>query len=73
MSQSHFMEAGACFISAVEKLMSCKKNGGQCICLSHSTCLRALNCLFSISGGGLKTAKDREASRGNGEREGERA
>lgn len=50
-----------------------KKMVGNVLLFSHSTCLRALNCLFSISGGGLETAKDREASRGNGEREGERA
>lgn len=55
-------------VSAMEKLMSCKKLVGNVLLFSRSTCLRALNCLFSISGGGLKTAKDRETSRGNGER-----
>lgn len=49
-----------------------KKLVGNVLLFSRSTCLRALNCLFSISGGGLKTAKG-ETSRGNGERGGERA
>ena len=36
---------------------------------SRSTCLRALNCPFSITTGGLKRVRDGGKIRGNGARE----